>query len=211
MKKALNYSIIVIILILTISANLYSQLDKETVYKKITEKYGNAKSITMNFNLSSQPGMKGTLKASRGNKYFVKLKDRTLVCNGKTVWNYSTKDNNVVISNFESSENDFSIESFFFNFLNNYKPVKFVKESSSDGNYSYVLTLEAASKASQKGGIKSAFVRIDIETYSILNVEIVTDSGVQSWDLKKIITNVNLPDKIFEFTPPKDSKIVDLR
>ena len=119
-------------LILFLLTYSLSAQTKDEVFSKIVKKYKNIGSISFSFQNEEITGFAGILKAKKNNKYIIEANDRIIKCNGKTLWNYSISEKKVIISDFEENyveEN--SIETIFFNFLNDYEPNDLKSEQSS--------------------------------------------------------------------------------
>ncbi len=184
-------------------------MDKQEVYKKMLEKYSSMNSLRLNFSSRQNSKLSGSLKASKGNKYKIVLGDRIIVSNGKSVWNYSISQKNVSISPFESSKGGFSIERFFFEFLNGYKPETMTLEADSRGRKCYSLLMKPPKKmADMPSYIK---IRINMTDFSIMSVGSDIGHGFENFDLKGISVNPKIKDAEYSFKPPKGTEVIDLR
>lgn len=190
---------------------LYSQTEKDDIYKALSAKYGNLKTINLFFKSAEDGKVQGSLTAKKGNKYIIKAQNRVITCNGKTIWNYTPKDNKVVLSSYESGQgNELSIETFFFNFIKEFKPVSLTKERNSKGIVVYVLTLEP-DKSKSSLNIKKVKIWVEEAKNTITKVQSIDDQGTNTYIISKIFTNKNIPDKTFDFKNPKDVNVIDLR
>lgn len=197
---------------LVLSVPLFSQTDKAEVYNRLVEKYGNMSSVSMKFRQKvEEMEVDASLTAKRQNKYALNLSGRVIVCNGKTIWNYDAVENTVIISNFERFEYEVSIEEFFFSFLNNYKPSRLLTQATSDGRYVLILALSPESADKMINGVSYIEVWLDKNSYDIVAIEVDSDIGKQHWDFDYIKVNPDIAEDKFEYTPPEDSKVIDLR
>jgi outer membrane lipoprotein-sorting protein len=167
------------------------------------------KSVSFQF-YSVESAIKGSLKASMGNKYYMTVPDRTVVCDGKNIWNYSKDEKKVVISQFEENTSSFSIDNFFFSFLNGYRPVNYYKENSSAKGSGYVLEMEPINKTPQSIQINRLKLWVDTGL-NIKKVEILTPQSPQTWEISNFQINPTIAKKVFSFTAPKDCEVIDLR
>ena len=126
------------------------------------------------------------------------------------IWNYSKQEKKVVISQFEENTSSFSIDNFFFSFLNGYKPVNYYKENSSAKGLAYVLEMEPISKSSQSITITKLKLWLDTGL-NIQKVEILTPQSPQTWEISNFQINPSIAKKVFQFTAPKDCEVIDLR
>jgi outer membrane lipoprotein-sorting protein len=154
------------------------------------------------------PDMRGSISAERGNKYYLEISDRTIVCDSKTLWNFSKPDKKLIISNFEGGINkESSIEQFFFNFLETYKPVSLTEENSSKGKTFTVLKLIPNENTP---GIKYLKLYLS-KNYDIHSVSFFDGKRTQTWDVNDVVLNKKFPKKYFEFLPPENTSVIDLR
>ncbi len=185
--------------------------DKLKLYKYLLDTYGNLNSVSLEFISINNPGMAGSLKAEKGSKYILKMGKRNIYCDGKTVWNYSTTDNNVVISSFDSSGTQFSFEQFFFNYLQNYKPDQLKKAAASSGYIAYILTLKPASEDEKIGDVEYIDVWINKKDFSLKMIEIGMGGNKQAWEISSLELNPEFAHNEFKFEPPGDAEVIDLR
>ena len=205
MKKTFDF-FAVLFLFCFIFASAFAQNDIDDVYGQLKAKYKSIKAVSLNFKRSSDK-IAGSLKAKTGNKYYLEFKDRTIVCNGTTIWNYSRKDKSVVINNYEESTSQVKIEEIFFTFLNKYKPSDLKTEQSSQGLSAYVLLMKPEEASESNKDIK---LHIDKEKFNIVSLEINNDGNWEVWEIDKLNTKKH-SDKSFDFTPPDNTNIIDLR
>ncbi len=205
---------LVLLFFLSVAQNANSQESTAGVYDKVLSKYSGVKSVTFSFVSKEQPGYKGTVKAKTGNKYIITTGGRSITCSGKTIWNYTKKDNKVVISNYEEAENDeLSLEKIFFDFLEQYKAISITKSISSGGPPAWDLVLEPKKKATKVGSmsLSKVVIRIDRNNYSLLSITINDNGVMQTWGLSRIKLNKEYNDSVFNFPIPEGASVVDLR
>jgi len=204
--KTRNTLLVMAVLLFASAMQSAAKDEMDEVFSSLKKKYKEIKSIELQFHRNGD-GVAGTLKAKTGQKYFLDMKDRAIICNGKTIWNYSKRDKSVVISNYEGDKPQMSIEEFFFSFLDNYQPAEIKQIGNGEDNSGYLLTLKPSAEANAQ--YKEVKLKIDTAS-SIKHVEVTTDSGTEGWEIKKLLTK-KLSDKIFEFTPPDNTQVIDLR
>lgn len=208
-----NISLIIFILIFSITAT-NAQNDKDEAYNMLLEKYGKAKSLALKFKYKKDlttSVIECSLRIAQNNKYILEQGNNIIYCNGKTLWNYFKKENKVIISNFEANSEVQSFENLFFNLIKLYKPTGMSKESSSTGVSLYCLDLAPTDASQMNEDIKSIKLKFDIKTYLIRAVELVREQGREEVRFSKIDINPKFTAQTFDFTPPKDAKVIDLR
>lgn len=194
------------ILILIIAfASLLAQ-DKNQAYNSLINKYGNLTSISLKFKSLNNANIEGKLEAQKGNKYILHLGDHTITCNGKTLWNYSSEDKNVIISNFDSNVHTNSLENFFFTLISQLNPVELKKESSSRGTSFTILTLEP------KETSEFSKIKLWLDTQGeIVSISILKNKIEEKWAIWDTRLNPKFDKNHFNFKVPKDIEVIDLR
>ncbi|MFH1051176.1 MAG: outer membrane lipoprotein carrier protein LolA [bacterium] len=194
---------------LLFSTTTFSQTKKDTVYKELVNIYKHVVQVSFNFKLVEE-NFTGSLTAKKGNKYKMVIGDRIIVCNSKNIWNYAPKENKVVISSFEESSDQVSIESMFFSFLENFEPVKITEMELKKNQEAFILTLKPRKNYKSLHQISSVDVWIDSGTYDILKFHI-TEPQPMTWLISKLRLRKKADDAIFEFEPNNDCTVIDLR
>lgn len=208
MKHSLKYGLIVILMIFGISKS-FAENDKDMVYNKLIEKYGDLSSVTLKFKSMDNDRIDGTIEAKKGNKYLIRMANRLIVCNAKSIWNYSIDDNNVIVSKFDKDLHSNSIEKLFFSLLQSFTPTAMKKESSSKGTSFTVLTLKSDEKENAMN-IKQIKLWLD-KNYNIESFSFLKDGNEERWAVWDIFTNTKIQDKTFDFKVPKGAEVIDLR
>ncbi len=181
----------------------------DDVYNDLLKIYKHVLQVSFDFKLIEE-GIEGHLIAKKGNKYKITIDDREIICNGKTVWNYSKSENKVFISDFEDNEEQISIDKIFFSFLNSFEPVKLSVLNNSDGTSAYILTLKTDETFRTSQHINSVKIMIHKETYDILQFQIFEPQKM-TWVIKNLRLRKKADDKLFDFQIPEGTAIVDLR
>ncbi|MBI3259104.1 MAG: outer membrane lipoprotein carrier protein LolA [Ignavibacteriae bacterium] len=193
-------------------STLIAQQKTGEVYSSVKKKYGSASSLQCNFSsvLGTQTPITGTVKAKKGNKFVLDLGSRVIVCNGETVWNYTKTTNTVVVSNYED-KGQISIEKVFFTYLNAYTSATTFAERTSKGEKYTTLRLLPPSPDKIINGVQSISIALNPKTFAIQRISLTDPSGNQMWKLSSLKTDSKLADSVFEFNPPKEVQVVDMR
>lgn len=184
---------------------LHANHTKESLFKELTTKYGNIKSISASFN-NEERGLNGILIAAKGNKYKLTTSQMDLVSNGSTIWNYQKSENKVIINNMNSFDTRSSLDVIFFRFIQDYKPV-----SISKNDFGYTLELENKSKKSDYNLVDKLLLWIDGKTLDIFKLQLISETTVETWGVVNLKINPKTTNKTFSFTIPKDAEVIDLR
>lgn len=95
--------------------------DGNILLSNIQEKFNSIQSLKADYlsiinSGNSQIKIDGTIIYSKGNKFRLNLKDKTILSDGNTVWNVDNKLNRVIISNFEDDQSNPSLEKYIFDY-----------------------------------------------------------------------------------------------
>lgn len=187
--------------------NLQS-LDKDKVFEQLRNRYISAKSLKISFYLANSE-INGNLIFQHPSKFRLELikgntTENIIVSDGNTLWNYNVPNNNIVISKVVETE-DFSLQTFFTNLTDKYKPVSLAKEINSNMGSTLVLTLK-------QEDVPETFAKIYLDkSMNIKALKIEQDNSNFLYVIKRIQTNIKLPKNFFEFKPPKNANIFDYR
>lgn len=195
-----------IVVFLLAVAIVFAQNDKSQLYNSLLSKYGDINSISLKFKSLNNHSLEGKLDAQKGNKYVLRLGDRVITCNGKTLWNYSETDNNVIVSNFDSNIHTNSIENFFFSLISQLNPVELKVESSTRGTSFRILTLEP------KTSEQFSQIKLWIDSKGeIASIAIIKDKIEEKWAIWDVRINPKFEKEHFNFKAPKNVETIDIR
>ena len=189
--------------------NSFSQMEKDKLFDALKEDYANLNSLSLNFTLNEKSSVKGELIAQKGNKYVLTIGDRKIYCDGETIWNYVPENKNVLVSKFEAHGESASIEKIFFQFTENFKPVKLYKSQSANGKSNVILELIPTGEATDD----ITMVKMDInpDSRNIYQISIFRNYAEESWKISNLKINPKLADNKFIFVPKENVEIIDLR
>ncbi|MDD3125820.1 MAG: hypothetical protein PHV24_08400 [Candidatus Kapabacteria bacterium] len=185
-------------------------LDKTEIVEYLNKSLSNLKSVSFSFEDVDEPKLAGNIKASVGNKYKIIKSGRTICCNAKKIWNYTSRDNKVLVSDFDASHAGLSIENIFFNLMKNAKVSQFKKETSTKitkGLYVCVLNVETA--YAEKNKIDKVKIWVDSRK-KIRYIASIYQNETQMWKIENLQLNPKLADSIYNFSAPKDCKVIEL-
>lgn len=186
--------------------------EEPVVLKKIRSNYIGTRTIDITFEQSifwiireKTTRKKGTLIIAPGNKFNVILSDEILVSDGITYWQYSKKNNQVVIRNVK----DLDLSSLPANILSSFITRYTFRIKERKGK-STVLEWTDDTK--------------DTKSYRNVSLEVLNESGIvqtlsftdnngniHTYKFKKTLFDRAVPENTFQFKAPADVNIVDNR
>lgn len=207
MKKVI---ILALIVVLFGSVNSIWALDKNEVTAHLQSIMKDLVSISFSFEDVANKKNNGSIIAIKGNKYKISSEDRTIHCNGDKIWNYTRNDNKVLVSDFDPSRPNFSIENVFFGLVDKMEIEQFSKElSSKKPKGLYILTLKPEREFAKKNKISKVKIWMN-EKKEILFLATEYNGVIQQWKINNLKFNPKIKADIFNFTAPKDCKIIEL-
>lgn len=198
----------VIIFVCIFSSNAIADWNTQSMYDFLKKKYGSINTVSLDFRNADINNVNGTLFAKKGGIFKIDFGSRTLQGDGKFIYNYSKQNNRIVKSNISSMEDNSSLESILFSFINDFTPIKFEKLKNSEGQLDYVLTM--IPKEKDKFDINSLMIWIDIDKIILKGIQINQGSHYQHWLVSNLKINTNLPTNALDISFPKDADIIDL-
>lgn len=151
--------------------------------------------------------IKGTLYLKKGNKYRIETGDKVMVTDGKTSWIYMPGSKQVIIDNFRNDKNTVTPDKFLLDVPSDYFAVLLSTQKTAKGN---VYTLRLTPK-SDNSFIRSIKIVVNAD-WTVHSAEVSDMNDTRyTYIVDNLKTNSGLPDSEFEFTPPKDAQLVDLR
>lgn len=186
-----------------------AQNSKDEVFAQLRKKYGSMQALEVSFSsLEPVSGIKGTLKALRSGKYHLTVSDRTIVCNGNSIWNYVPARKNVTINSVKSRPST-SLDIVLFTFLYNYQPKALQEFTIGNSIYHGLELIPKSGKTAM--GIKSLTLFVKKGGFEIKRIQAVEGNQTLIWDIQSLKINTSLRESLFTFSPPKDTEILDLR
>jgi outer membrane lipoprotein-sorting protein len=186
-----------------------AQNSKDEVFAQLRKKYGSMQALEVSFSsLEPVSGIKGTLKALRSGKYHLTVSDRTIVCDGNSIWNYVPARKNVTINSVKSRPST-SLDIVLFTFLYNYQPKALQEFTIGNSIYHGLELIPKSGKTAM--GIKSLTLFVKKGGFEIKRIQAIEGNQTLIWDIQSLKINTSLRESLFTFSPPKDTEILDLR
>lgn len=134
----------------------------------------------------------------KGQKFKLEIPGTTIVCDGKTLWNYNKDAKEVTIKNFDPSNEEQNPSTIFTMYETGYK-YRYDKEQTVNTIVCHAIDLVPAVKPEKK---KFHTVKLYVNKMKKQITELkmmMKDGGIQVYDIKTMKTNVEMPDASFTF------------
>jgi len=200
--KRTSFTIFVLFLLVS---SLTLAENGEQLAKQLQNKFNSISYLTADFRQTTngKVTLAGKFFYGKGNKMRLDLKNLTIVSDGKTSWSYNKKEKKVVISNYDPTDPSIiSLEKI----INDYPSrCKLTLEKNSGVN---VLNLTP-----NKTGLSFKNAKIFINTEELIDKIELTDqdNSLIVIEFSNYQLDKNINNSTFAFTPPKGSKVIDLR
>lgn len=164
-------------------------------YKTITAEYG----FTI-FNKDKKQLEKQTGKVLiKGQKFKLEIPGNTIVCDGKTLWNYNKDAKEVTIKNFDADNEDQLNPSKIFTMYETGYKFKFDKEEKVGAVTYQVIDLFPAVKPEKKK-FHTIKLYVDKTKKQVGQLKmLMKDGGTQVYEIKSLKPNVEMADNQFVF------------
>ncbi|RPI66444.1 MAG: outer membrane lipoprotein carrier protein LolA [Ignavibacteriales bacterium] len=199
----MKYLNIIGLLVIFLSINIIAG-DEEELLRNVKEKFNSIDDFSANVIQEGKNSfLNGKIYYKKENKFYLDLKNMTIVSDGITIWNHNKKENKVVVNDLGSEENSI----FSFNTLLGEYPSKSNISSSKEGNFNVLIL-----SPKEGSGLNFSEARLWINSeYLIEKVSVINENNNITFNFSGYKINQDLPDSRFTFTAPKGSSIIDLR
>lgn len=166
-------------------------------------RYRSLKSIKMRF--IGSDGMNGMIMAQRGGRYRIEVGTRTIVCDGRTVWNADASTKSVIMNTYKPLSSDVSLERVFFEIISVYRS-SIVEQ----GPTNSILRLTAPQPAATIANVTALDITLD-KSINVTKVVIISGPSRIAYTISGLQRNPALSGSRFTFKVPKNWELVDLR
>jgi outer membrane lipoprotein-sorting protein len=134
----------------------------------------------------------------KGQKFKLDIPGTSIVCDGKTLWNYNKDAKEVTIKNFDPESDEQNPAKIFTMYESGYK-YKYEKEEKVGAVLCHEIDLYPAVKPEKKK-FHTVKLYIDKIKKQIVQMKMMMkDGGTQVYDVKSIKPNTEMPDNVFAF------------
>ncbi len=192
------------ILIIFIAATYLQAETKESVYNHFKKKFENLSNVKLVFQSIENKSDSGELIATSQNEFRIITKDRIISCDGKSIYNHSVSQKQVVISEADQTLSN-PIYNTFFKIINNSKPINLKQTSNSKKGSNFILTVVSNED-------KSEIIDIYFDKNKVIyqiGFKMKNISG--NYKISKLQINQKLSPTIFKFKETDKLEVIDLR
>jgi outer membrane lipoprotein-sorting protein len=134
----------------------------------------------------------------KGQKFRLEIPGSTIVCDGKTLWNYNKDAKEVTIKNFDANSDEQNPSKIFTMYETGYK-YKYEKEQKCGASMCHAIDLVPAVKPEKKK-FHTVKILVDKAKKQIVQLKmLMKDGGTQEYIVKSFKPNTEMPDNLFVF------------
>ncbi|MGB9702031.1 MAG: LolA family protein [Candidatus Kapaibacteriota bacterium] len=191
-------------LILIFTHSIVLSQTKEDIFNELKASYSNLSKISFSFQSMENKSYQGHLTATKDGKYKLILPDKIIISDGKTNWNYTVRDKVVVISNVSNQNN--SLQTIFFNIINNFYPTELKETLSSKKGKVLQLSLQSKNNKDEK-----LVLFLNNKNLKIQQIVFNYNNSIGNYTISQLTLNPQLDNSEFSFNVPKGVEEIDLR
>lgn len=175
---------------------ILDDLSKTTkAYKTITADYG---FIILNKDKKQIEKQTGKVQI-KGQKFKLDIPGNTIVCDGKTLWNYNKDAKEVTIKSFDAGNDEQLNPSKIFTMYETGYKYKYDKEEKVGAATCHVIDLYPSVKPEKKK-FHTVKLYIDKNKKQVVKLQmLMKDGGTQLYEIKTMKPNIEMNDNIFVF------------
>ncbi len=182
----------------------------DEVVAKMQTKFTTIQNLKANFSQTisssqntSSINFEGEFYYKKKNSFSIILPKRSIISDGKSIWNFDKTNNKVVISEFDISNTTFSLNEIIYSYpekcdlflIKNEKNTFIIKAVPNDLEENF----------------KEAYLTMN-NNYILNKIEIIDFNNIKyTFKLFSIVINKIIDDSVFQFIPLNEVEVIDLR
>lgn len=183
------------------------------IVETIRAQYSGSQTLVTEFDLTilwkvreKQESNSGRMQLSPGDKFRVQLGPTTWVCNGQTVWQYSSRNKQVIIKRLLDFDMSSHPSQMLATYVNDYD-----YEVLEDTERQVILQWQAG-EDEKKAFYRSITIYYDKRAKAVSSLILVDRHGNEStYRFKRTVFGQEIPRETFEFEIPKGAHVLDER
>ncbi|MFN3918267.1 MAG: LolA family protein [Flavobacteriales bacterium] len=137
----------------------------------------------------------------KGDKFYYESADQKVFCDGKSVWNYTSEENECYVEKLSNIDDELNPSKMLTIWESGFK-FQFVKETTENGKV--IQEIKLFPKDAQKTKYHTIILKIDKAKKEVQKVSIKGKDGLDmTFEIKKFETNKEIPDNTFVFEKTK--------
>ncbi|MBN1350859.1 outer membrane lipoprotein carrier protein LolA [candidate division KSB1 bacterium] len=194
---------------------LYADMSAKDIVNKVKKSYNKQNNIAVEFKQIFEWKLAGKTRETTGklfikdkNKYRIEMPQQTIVTDGKTLWQYSMANQQVLIDVIQEKDENQLPSKMLFRYSEDYN-VKLIGSEVFNGLPCYVLQLTSKTGDNFIQEMKTWIDKASWLTRKIENQDI--NGNLNTYIIQAITTNIKLQESLFTFKTPEGVQEVDLR
>ena len=210
-----NLTLLFMMFTLVFSINAQSDATSKSILKKTSKVYKSMKSIEANFSFTTSSAKRKPVVNSgklwlKGKSYKLELGDQEIICDGKSIWTYSSTTEEVTLESYSKRTNQMSPEEMFSFYEKGFKSLYEGKKTDGGATYELIKLVPKKKRA------KYSFINVEINPSNNYIHKVTQhmkngmDVVIEIKDLKK---NASVSGKMFTWDKADHPgvELVDLR
>ncbi|MBC7185482.1 MAG: outer membrane lipoprotein carrier protein LolA [Calditrichaeota bacterium] len=190
------------------------QMDGQAVVRKVRATFESLKTMRARFTqtfewqlVGESQKTAGTLAAAKGDRYRIETEDQLIVTDGKTVWNFSKANKQVIVDELGKTADAPLMRDLMLRYAEGYTAVLKGQEAIG-GSDCFVVELRPKGEEF----ITAVTLWVDGKLWVPLRVrQVDVNDNVNVYELQDVELNVTLPPGLFTFEPPAGAEVIDMR
>lgn len=194
--------------------HLLSGNDTDKLIKKIQKKYETIEDASIKFTqqflfgvTKNEQMFEGTFLMKKGNKYILELQHQKIITNGDIVWSINNLNKQVIIDKYRDDPNSFLPDKILVSVPQNYYVSLLSNEKIDNQDFSVFKFIPKDKKVNYK------WIKVWVSDDLLMKkIQLLDDSSnLTTYIVKEIKINQKIPDVQFQYNPPPDLEVIDLR
>lgn len=189
--------------------------DSKKILKDLQKKYESLQDMNVKFKQEIEFGVtkntesfEGTMLIKKGNKYRIELEHQTIVTDGTSVWSYSPDNGQVIIDKFHDDPKAITPDKVLVNVPDRYNTTLLSRDKSGDNE----IAIVKLTPKDENSNVQWMKLWIDTDDWVLRKVQFQDLSdNITTYTVSDLKVNTGLTEKQFQFDPPKDAQVIDLR
>ncbi|MGQ9559251.1 MAG: LolA family protein [Candidatus Oleimicrobiaceae bacterium] len=190
------------------------QLDGQAIVRKVRATFESLTTLRARFAqtfewkmVGESQKVSGTLAAAKGDRYRIETDDQLIVTDGRTVWNFSKENKQVLIDHMGKSADTPLMRDLMVRYAEGYV-AELKGQEAVHGSACYLVELRAKGEEF----ITTVTLWVDRTLWIPVRVrQVDVNENINLYELQGVEVNVPLPASLFSFQVPPGAEVIDVR